>query len=460
MDSPTQAIAEYIVSERYERLPKDVVAKVKRCILDSIGCQLGGYTSEPGRRMADLMSELGGRQDATVLGSGRRIAMPSAALANTYMANILDYDDTFRGHPGCTVIPPALAGAEMTGATGKDLIAAVAVGYEVHSHVCQAMHTNPENVDKLSGVANQTFGSVASASNLLSLKYESVCDALGIAGATAPVQSNSKTGGAENVPPTMKVGFYSCSSVGSVSSLMARSGVTGPHNILDGNTGFWRMIGTDECRFDLLTQGLGSEYEIENVAYKPYSCCRWFHSSIDALLSIMQTSNVGFKDIQEVSIRTKGGKANLEYMKNPKPENFVAAEFSLPYSSSVAASGLAPGPDWISPKTMRDGSILGLAPRVHCEFELKSSKIGKSSEVNTWPASVEVKSTGGKFSKTVEFPKGSPMNMMSDQELDAKFLRLATPVIGRDRALKAIEAVRNLERFERVGDVMSILNGR
>lgn len=458
LNSPTQQIASYVEKEKYEHLPSDVVKKTKRCILDSIGCQLGGYTSNPGRCMADLFIGLGGRGDATVIGSSRKIALQSAALVNTYMANILDFDDTFRGHPGCTVIPPALAGAEMVRASGKELITAVTVGYEIHAHVFQAMYSSPEKFEKVSGVASQTFGSVASISKILSLSYESVLNALGIAGSTAPVQSNAKTGGSEEVPPTMKVGFYSCSQTAVISALLAKSGITGPHTILDGDTGFWQMIGADECRFELLTQGLGSEYETMHIAFKPYSCCRWFHSSIDALLSIIKENKFRPQEISAIQITTKGGKTNLEYMKNPRPENFVAAEFSLPYSASVAAFGIEPGPDWISEKSMSDKSIQGLASRIHCEFELKNAKSAKASDVNTWPAYVGVQLNNGEvFSRQVDYPKGSPMNMMSDEELDEKFIHLAKPVLGVDKAPMVMDMIKNLEKIDDVNEITDLL---
>jgi 2-methylcitrate dehydratase PrpD len=456
MNSPTQELASYIVNEEYSNLPSEVIEKAKRCILDSIGCQLGGYNSEPGRRMAKIMVEFGGRHDATVSGDGTKAPLHSASLVNTYLANVLDYDDTFRGHPGCTVIPPALAGAEMIGASGKELIVAVVVGYEVHSRVCGAMYTKPENLDKIGGVAPQTLGSAASCSKILSLSYESVCDALGIAGATAPVQSNIKTGGPEAVPPTMKIGFYSCSLTGTISTLMAKFGITGPHDILDGETGFWRMIGADECHFDYLTQGLGFTYEIMDVAYKPYSCCRWLHSSIDAVMAVFQQNQISLREIQNVKITTMAGETNIEYMKNPQPENFIAAQFSLPYSIAVAMYGVTPGPDWIAPSTRQNRDILALASKIQCKFELKNWRTG--SNANNWPATVVIRlDKGDEFSHTVEFPKGSPKNMMTDKELDTKFFSMATPVIGEERASQIAEMTRNLEKVDDLREIGILL---
>ena len=458
MDSPTEVLGHYIADADFSDFSEAVIKKAKLCILDSIGCILGGYASEPGRKVADLMRDLGGH-DATILGSNMKAALPNAALANTYMANVLDYDDTYHGHPGCTILPPALAGGEMTGASGKDLLTAVIVGYEVHSRVARAMYEAPETIDKISGVACQTFGSAASASKILSLPASGILDALGIAGATAPVQSNSKTGGAENVPPTMKVGFYACSSVGAMSALMAKRRIDGPHNILDGDTGFWRMIGAERCEFDELTRELGQEYEILNVAFKPYSCCRWFHSSLDALLSLVREHGVTIENMRKMKAETMGGKRDLDYMKNPHPANFVAAEFSLPYSMAVALAGLNPGPDWISEKAMSDKIILETAAKAECSFLRKSSGTGSADEVHKWPATVElVLKDGSNFSNSVEYPKGAPRNRLTDEELTAKFVRLATHVITEETARMAVKMINRLEKIEEVGELTTLIS--
>jgi 2-methylcitrate dehydratase PrpD len=117
--SPTATLGRYIAEATFADIPEDVVIKAKRCILDSIACAFGGYACEPGRKVADSMKSLEGRADATIIGSGKKVSLPNAALANTYNANILDYDDTYTSHPGCTVIHPALGGGENDSRVGE-----------------------------------------------------------------------------------------------------------------------------------------------------------------------------------------------------------------------------------------------------------------------------------------------------------------------------------------------------
>jgi 2-methylcitrate dehydratase PrpD len=453
----TEALADYIAGAEFTDFPEAVVRKAKRCILDHIGCTLGGFATDSGRNVAGLMEALGGREDATILGTRTKVALPNAALANTYMANILDYDDTYHGHPGCTVCPTALGGGEMVNASGEDVLTATIVGYEVSSRIAASLRYKRVTSDKVRGITTQTFGAVSSAAKILSLEPEQVRDALGIAGATAPVQSNAKTSGEENTAPTMKIGFYACSMIGAISALLARNNITGPHNILDGETGFWRMACADGCDFEGMTRGLGEEYEIMNVAFKPYSCCRWLHSSLDAALDLVKEHGIDVWKIASVDVKTVATKSKVGYLANPRPCNIVEAVFSLPYSMAVALSGIEPGPAWVSNNTMKDERILELASKVHCVFEEKSEAENERNP-HRWPASIKIRFGEAVYSNEVEFPTGSPANMISEAELDAKFLRLARHVLDEGTASEVKRLVDRLERLDGLAELLSLLN--
>jgi 2-methylcitrate dehydratase PrpD len=453
---PTETLATYIDEVKFTDFPNVVVQKAKKCLLDSLGCALGGYASEPGATFAKTVEALGGR-DSTVIGSGVKGSLANVGSANTYMANILDYDDTCRGHPGCTVNMSALAAGEMSHASGKDVLTAAVVGYEIHSRIAASMYYSAATNARLRGVMHQTYGAVSAAIKILGSGVSQIADALGIAGATAPVQSNAKTSGEENVPPTLKIGFYACSLIGLFSALLAKNGVTGPHNILDGDTGFWRMMGADRCDFDRLVHGLGTDYEILNVAFKPYSCCRWFHSSLDALFEIIGQNAIDAHDIREISVHTTAGKSKVAYLTNPRPANCVGAVFSLPYSIAVALSGIPCGPRWISTETMNDQKILDLAMKVHCNFQEKS-EADQVKDIHRWPATVEVTTADKKYSVHVEYPSGSPRNMIEDERLHEKFFSLASPVIGAENSRIVIEMINGLERIPEISELTALLS--
>lgn len=452
-----KVLAEYIVAENYDDLPSDVVTKVKQCLLDSIGCALGGFAVEDGARLARLMGKQGGN-DATIFGSGAKTSVPYAALANTYLGNILDYDDTYRGHPGCTVNSAAIGCGESVHASGKDVLVASLVGYEISSRVGASLHYSSSTLAKIRGIMHQTFGSVSSACKILRLPTDQVEDALGIAGVTSPVQSNAKTSGEEGIPPTLKIGFYACSVIGVLSALLAKNGITGPHNILDGDTGYWRMMAADGCDFDKITNGLGVEHEIMKVAFKPYSCCRWFHSSLDALFEILSEHKLEVNEIRKIVVQTMAGKSKekVSYLMNPRPSNCVSAVFSLPYSVAVALSGIPPGPRWVSSHTMSDPEILGLAEKVECSIQEKPESEAIM-DVHKWPATVQVVTGSSTYSKRTEYPRGSPKKMLTGEELDSKFLSLAEPVIGEENARKVSEIVQSLEDLDDISKLTALL---
>jgi len=216
----TQRIVEYCVDLDFNVLPNEVIQKVKTNILDSIGCTLGGYKTDVGRIVTNVMRRLGGKPVSTLLGSGFKVSCTNAAYANSLMSNALDFDDCFGGHSGSTIIPPALAIGETFRASGRDLIAAVVVAYEVMGRISAAMEPSREYASKVLGMGTyQTLGAVIAASKLLSLSTSQYLSALGIAGANAPVPSCMKTS-LNPVGATMvKNNYGTASEVGVMSTL-------------------------------------------------------------------------------------------------------------------------------------------------------------------------------------------------------------------------------------------------
>jgi len=128
---PTEILADYIAETNFEDLPNDVVHKAKMCILDSLGCAIGGYQTKVGQIVVDLIREMGGKPQSTIIAARHKTSSVLAVFANSTMANALDYDDTLFAHPGATTIPPALVVGEDRNSSGREFITSVVVGYEV-----------------------------------------------------------------------------------------------------------------------------------------------------------------------------------------------------------------------------------------------------------------------------------------------------------------------------------------
>lgn len=451
-ESVTEILANYVAETEFDDLPDEVVDKAIACIRDSIGCALGGYRTTPGRIVANLVTSLGGTPESTIMGTGAKVGCVNASFANSTLSNALDFDDCFPGgHPGSTIVPPALAVSERIGAPGKKLILATVVGYEVSTRIGRSIRPTKKRIKKVFGLGTwQVFGSVAAASKLLSLSQEEVANAFGIAGSDAPVPSNNKTMPLLMPRMTMsKNNFGAASQAGVMAALLAKKGFTGPCDILDGETGFWRIAGSDRCDFKMMTAGLGKDYLTLEVEFKPYSCCRWLHNAIDAVLELTKENEIQSKSIKKITARTFSNVVQPRHS-NYTPRTMMDVIPSLPYCVAVALAGIEPGPKWFANENLTDRKLLRIAARV--------KPLGDCAAERTYPdksvATVEIETfNGGRYSKRVEYAKGHPKNPMSEREMAGKFVRLASLSVS---ATKAKETRELIKRLRELSDVRKI----
>lgn len=152
-----EELAKLATSVALCQLPERVIIKTKDLILDSLGCMIGGTHLGQGQSIIDMFGDMGGAPESTVVGMPTKVPALHAAYANSYLANLLDYDDVCNGHPGATTIPPALATGEMVKASGRDFIEAVVVGYEVGIRLSQAMMRFPTRDQIVSGLPGRSL---------------------------------------------------------------------------------------------------------------------------------------------------------------------------------------------------------------------------------------------------------------------------------------------------------------
>jgi 2-methylcitrate dehydratase PrpD len=182
-----EEFANFAISTRFEDLPPTIVQESKRLLLDSIGCALGGIQTAPGEMAIKLAKRLGGPPESSIIGVKGKVACSGAALANGQLINALDYDAvTAGGHAPPYIVAGVLAMAESVNASGKDLILANALGFEISARVLNAMHhVSPSGRQGLKrqdrqGYANCNFGVAAGAGRLLKPDTEKMINALGL----------------------------------------------------------------------------------------------------------------------------------------------------------------------------------------------------------------------------------------------------------------------------------------
>jgi len=434
-------LAGHIVKTKYEDLPMEVVEKAKLCILDSVGCALGGCRTDIGKAVIDLTRYLAGKPKSTVFGSGVKTSSPYAAFANAAMSNALDFDDTYVGHPGATVVPSAIAVGESAYASGKSVIAATVVGYEVSLRIGMAIQPSWERLRQVWGLGTwQTFGAAAAAAKLLGLNEEDTLNALTVGGSNAPLSSVRKTFYSKYGVTMVKNNYGAASEAGIIAALLARRGFKGPRDIFEGDDGFWRMYGSDRCNLDRMTEKLGERYEIMNVSYKPYPSCRWTHSILDGIMQTASKNRVNPDDIDEIIIHSLTIVTEWPF-NNIEPKTMVDGQFAVPYLVAIALTGKKVGPEWYTQEAFGDPRVMSLARKVKLVADPEADKSYPSKSM----ARVNIVSKGKSYSCIVEFPKGDPQNPMTREDLHAKFLGLSSGTIGRRKAERTAKTIDRLE---------------
>jgi len=457
----TDKLVRYTHSTSYEQLPAEVVEKAKIHILDSIGCALGGSCSAIGRSVLKTFKAMGGEPEASLIGGGMKVPAIHAAFVNGTNANALDFDDTYLsdaiGHPGSSTIPAALAVAEWKKANGRDLINAVVTAYEVGNRIGLAIQPSKERLQKVWGFGTwQTFCAAIAAAKVMNLDADQLFNAFGVAGATAPLPCTQKWGWDLDERPIHWVKEptgWPCWT-GTLAVILAANGFIGNHYILDGENGFWIMAGSDRCDYQKMTDGLGQDYLIlDDMSFKPYSCCRWQHAALDCITQIISKHKLKPDEIKSIIINSFSWVKTQEVYEIKSP---VDAQFCIPYTAAMVVLGHEPGPGWYSDDMLKSREIAALAAKITVNLDPELDRAYHQDSEQA--ARVEVTTVREEiFSETVRIPKGDPRNPLSPHELKAKFRNQADFVLNREAVDQVIDLIDNLELLDDLSTLMTKL---
>ncbi|MBW2130947.1 MAG: MmgE/PrpD family protein [Deltaproteobacteria bacterium] len=436
---------------RYETLPPEVVAKAKALILDSIACMIGGTLPVQGKKIIDIYGAMGGVPEAGVYGTRYRLPLLNAVYVNAYLATTLDLDDTYDGHPGSTIVPVALSLGERDAVSGKELIEAVAAGYEIGIRVSNGIKPTPERTRQVRGINTwQIFCAATTAAKLLKLTMEETAHALGHAAIHASVPSLRKWGFLDGRIQWLKNNFGYTSYGGVLSAVLAKNGFIADTTIFDGDDGFWIMASSDRCDDDALHAPL-DRYFILKVHTKPYPACRHIHPTLDAVTAVISEHPVSPEAIHRVTVETFYEVVN-DYTALPVlPFDVV---FSAPYLVALVLHRVPPGPEWLSEVRLKDGSLLKTARKVVFAEWDEASLLYPLVNRELLSKVTILDRSGTAYTRTVRIPRGDPRNPMTEAELFKKFETLTEPVIGKEKAEKICTLV--LEDLDTLDSVRAL----
>ena len=237
-----ETLARYAAGLKYEDLPDDVVRLAKRTILDTIGCAFGGYTAGPSKIAIKLASDVSSKPGATVLISGISTSPDLAVFANGVMIRYLDFNDAFvslthgAGHPSDT-LAALLSAAELNGRSGRDLITATVLSYEVFCKIADVFDYLGNGIDHstITGMA-----AVVGAGSLMGLTTEQMVQAIGI---TVGGDTATRQGRADALSNWKAYAAADACRKAMFSVQLAQNGMTGPSDVFEGRYGFFKVMG-------------------------------------------------------------------------------------------------------------------------------------------------------------------------------------------------------------------------
>src|SRR5579871_3878390 len=459
-DNPyTRAIAAFVAGFTYERIPADVIARIKLLILDSLGCALYG-TELPWSRI--LMTTLGGLDQTkacSVWGTGQRLSAPHAALVNGTLVQSFELDDVHRAgvlHVGAVTLPALIAVVELRpGMSGRDFLRAAVAGYEIGPRVGLCM--GPEHIGQgwHSGATVGVFSAAAGAAAALGLSADQAVHALGIAGTQAAGLMAAQYGA---MVKRMHAGRAAQS--GLYGALLAQAGFTGIVDVFESPYGgFCSTFSRSQDRFNLaeLTAGLGERFETLGVALKFYSCVGSNHTTLDAIRAIAARRPFRADDIAKITVHAS--QATVDHVGWPyKPQGLTSAQMNLPF---CVATLLAEGDvfvDQFSDAVVTDPRRIALAAKVEVVHDPAITARGARLR---HMVRVDVLFTDGtRDSETVEAPRGSEQKFASEADVVEKFRKLARRNCGDAQAERIADLTLGCEKLGDIGALVSALAGK
>jgi 2-methylcitrate dehydratase PrpD len=478
----TSTLVDFAVGTAYEDLPSEVAHETKRLILDVIACCLGASSSKIGEVVVKAAGAIWGNGgEATIIGSDVKSSIAGACFTNGELANALDADDTFLNfcHFTGAVFPAALAVAERVKTSGKELLAAVAVGYEVAGRIglslprAQALNGDVSRLELTSKRTNdwawQVFGAATSAGKLLRFDRTKMANSYGIAGFNAPVADTVALKGYDEFLPMTKCSMLGTNAlIGVMGAVLADSGFTGNPTILDGENGFYGLIGVERLYPEILTEKLGEKWVLGEVSYKIYPTCRIIHPALDAFYEIQKKKRLSPVDIKEIVCKMHP-RAFGHLYKWPLDSihDGLGFSFCFPMSFAMAAYGIEPGPDWHSSKNVNDPRIKEFAKRVRLTPDpdvLKAvySEVGNDPKtVRKIVTTLEITTVDGKVYKAhKEYAKGDPWDeslRLTDEDLANKVRTYGKPPLSSEKIEVLIRTVYELEKMENIQKLSDLL---
>jgi 2-methylcitrate dehydratase len=454
MDPTTEYLSDYACRLTYEDLSPEAVHQVKRTLVDTLGCAVGAFDSEPASITRRMASRVQGNPPARILGTSQETSTDLAAFANTVLVRYLDCNDAYAargtGHPS-DMIPGVLAVAGGHRRDGRAVITAITAAYEVF---CRLADTVPLKGWDQGMFA--TIGVTCGIGKILGLDRKAMGNAVSIAITTGVPLGVTRIG-----ELSMWKGCATAAAVrtGVFAAELAAEGMTGPGRPFEGRDGLWQHLGVDAPKWE----GFGSRAEpfrITATSFKAYPSVIHTQGPIGLVLELRQ--RLGTAEIESVHMATYGEAVRRTATEAEKwnPETRETADHSMPYLVAAALQDGGVTPATFAPSRIQDPALRVL---------IKKLKVVEEPEfTRRYPAEsctrIEVTTTDGRrVAAETSHPKGHYRNPLTGGEVEGKFRGLASGALGAegcDRALAEVWDLENSPTLDRLFESLVISRQR
>lgn len=464
-DAPTLAeqISDFASEIENSSLPPEIVESVKMRVLDTMGIAIAAAPLETSRAVRRWVVNQHASGIVNAIGVESTVPANLAAFVNGALAHSLDYDDTHLPsilHPSATVVPVALAAAQEAGSDGESLIKAIAVGLEVAVRLGMAGY-DPEEGNSLffehgqhaTSICGAMGGAVSAA--MLKGNKNQIVHVMGIAASMASgiIESN-RTGGTIK---RLHCGWAANSAISAAG--LAELGITGPPTVLEGRFGFFEAWLHGNFDGSVIVDGLGKNWSIEDIFFKPYPANHFTHAAIDAGAALRE-SGISVDRISKLTlgvpapvIRTIG--EPIEVKRNP--ETGYMAQFSGPYAVTVGllgGGGLGASLADFTDELAHDPLRRALMAKVEVVPTEKCTEIFP----HQFPAILTAELTNGEVhTREILTNRGGPQRPLSFAEIQRKFADNAQSGLKPDQIEQFSESCRTLDTCSDIGDITAPL---
>ncbi|HKA74176.1 MAG TPA: MmgE/PrpD family protein [Xanthobacteraceae bacterium] len=438
----TKTFCAVLAAAGFADLSPAAVRAARRGVLDWVGCALAGSGHATVTLLVEVLRETSGSPLATVLGRGLKLGLLDAPLVNGQMGHVLDYDDTHMGgvvlHASSPVLAALFALAQRAPVSGTQFMLAYATGFEAGVRSGRTAPGHHKGGWHLTG----TLGSIAAgvaAGKLLGLDAQRLAHAMGIAATQAAGMQQNRG--------TMCKSFHAgkAAANGVLAALLAERGFDSTQQIIEGEKGFCRIY-SDVAAPERLTENLGNGWVIESNGHKPYACGVVLHPLIDAVIALRNGHAIDPAKVNDIGLRVHPLVLSITGVR--EPATGLQSKFSVAHAAAVALTDGAAGVAQFSDAKATDPRTAALRNKVKPVADATLRQDEAHASITLGDRRHEVH---------VAHASGTADNPMSDEQIAGKFLANAGPVIGAERAQRAVDWIDRLEQQPDMRPLIALL---